>query len=139
VTDFDSRLHRLVRDLIDTMKARDGAGLAAIQIGEPQRVVVLDNDDDPPIVMVNPEITWRSGETAEAVEACLSFPGVAVKVLRDLDVRVKFDDEHGVLHELQAADDFFARAIQHELDHLDGRLLVDYGAPYPTAKPKKRK
>lgn len=124
---FDDALRALVEDLRDTMAAYEGVGLAANQIGVTQRVFVIDvkgeNEQRIRIAAVNPEITSRSGSDAEE-EGCLSIPGVWAEVTRPERVTLKAHDEHGQPIEVRA-DGMLARAIQHELDHLDGVLFVD--------------
>ncbi len=131
VTAFDDELQRLVADMHETMKAYRGIGLAANQVGVAQRVIVVDVpiDDETHAVhtLVNPEILERSGsETGE--EGCLSIPGIYEDVTRSLRVRVRGHDEHGQPVELDA-DGYLARAIQHEIDHIDGVLFVDRLSP----------
>lgn len=132
VTDFDTdELHRLVRDLVDTMRAADGAGLAAPQIGVDLQVVIFGSDavnprypDAPPVprtVLCNPVITPLSGETAEDWEGCLSVPGLRAVVPRWRHIRYTGVDVHGEPIEREARD-FHARVVQHECDHLQGVL-----------------
>ncbi|MFK7985677.1 MAG: peptide deformylase [Sandaracinaceae bacterium] len=129
VTDFGPELTKLVEDMAETMYAAPGVGLAATQIGEPVRVFVIDiatGEDDPSElrVFVNPEIVERRGEQTWE-EGCLSFPGVHEDVDRAEYVRVKALDENGTPFELEA-DGLLAVAIQHENDHLDGKLMIDH-------------
>src|SRR5437773_8287950 len=131
VTSFDDELRRLVADLRETMHAYHGVGLAANQVGVPQRVAVVDVplDDERRVAytLVNPEIVSRSGsESGE--EGCLSIPGIYDDVTRSLAVQVRAFDEHGQAFEL-SAEGYLARAIQHEIDHLDGVLFVDRLSP----------
>jgi peptide deformylase len=127
VTSFDDGLRELVEDLRDTMAAYEGVGLAANQIGVTRRVFVIDvrgeGEERTRIAVVNPVITSRSGSDAEE-EGCLSIPGVWAEVTRPERVTLQGKDEHGDPLEVQA-DGMLARAIQHELDHLDGVLFVD--------------
>jgi len=131
VTSFDDELRRLIVDLLETMRAYHGVGLAANQVGLPQRVavidVLLDDGQHATHTLVNPEIVSRSGsESGE--EGCLSIPGIYDDVTRSLEVRVRAHDEHGRPFELDA-EGYLARAIQHEIDHLDGVLFVDRLSP----------
>jgi peptide deformylase len=131
VAAFDDELRQLVDDMRETMHAYRGVGLAANQVGVAQRVAVVDVpiDDDTHAVftLVNPEIVSRSGsETGE--EGCLSIPGIYDDVPRSLRLRVHAFDEHGTEYELEA-EGYLARAIQHEIDHLDGVLFVDRLSP----------
>lgn len=130
VTAFDAELKKLVDDMAETMYAAPGVGLAAPQIGVSLRVFVLDvhaGDDDQPSdlrVFVNPEIVERNGEIVSE-EGCLSFPEVREDVARAERIKVRAQDVTGRAFELEV-DGFFAVAIQHEYDHLDGILLVDH-------------
>ncbi len=112
----------LVRDMIETMYAAEGVGLAAPQVGISQRIIVLDVGDGP-IAMINPEITAQEGTEID-VEGCLSIPGRHGYVKRWIQVTVQYLDEKGKPHRV-VADGLLARAIQHELDHLNGVLFVD--------------
>jgi peptide deformylase len=128
VTDFDDSLRTLVADLIETMHAAPGIGLAASQVGIDLRVAVVDlsaGEDPRQIhVFINPEIAQRRGQETD-VEGCLSLPGITDKVERPTFVRIKALDPEGSPFELEA-EDWLARAICHELDHLDGVLFVDH-------------
>ena len=124
---FDDALRSLVSDLYDTMAAYEGVGLAGNQIGVAQRVFVLDVKDDDEqhvrVAVVNPRITARSGKD-ENEEGCLSIPGIWGEVARPARVTLVGQDEHGAPLQIEAGG-MLARAIQHELDHLDGVLFVD--------------
>ncbi len=129
VTDFGPSLAKLVDDMAETMYAAPGVGLAATQIGEAVRVFVIDiatGEDEPSDlrVFVNPEILERNGEQVWE-EGCLSFPGVHEEIQRAERVRVRAQDVTGAFFELEA-DGLLAVAIQHENDHLDGKLMVDH-------------
>lgn len=125
VEEFDDALADLAREMVETMKAADGLGLAGPQVGVLLNIVVVSPDMQPgnERVLVNPEITesdgWEVGE-----EGCLSFPGIYVKIGRFHRVRARYRDLNGETRELEA-EGLLARAVQHELDHLEGRLLVD--------------
>ncbi|HJL17562.1 MAG TPA: peptide deformylase [Sandaracinaceae bacterium LLY-WYZ-13_1] len=129
VADFGPELEKLVEDMAETMYAAPGVGLAATQIGEPIRLFIVDvatGDDEPSDlrVFVNPEILERDGsQTWE--EGCLSFPGVHEEIDRAERVKVRAQDEKGETFELEA-DGLLAVAIQHENDHLDGKLMIDH-------------
>lgn len=120
----------LVKDLLDTLYAQNGVGLAAPQIGENYRVFVIDTSsgDEPlnPIVFINPKIIKKSGAFSSQ-EGCLSFPEVYTDVRRYLNVMVKAEDSHGRPFVMEAKDGcLLAKAIQHEFDHLDGILFIDH-------------
>lgn len=124
------KINDLVKDLLDTMYAQNGVGLAAPQIGENVRIFVIDvsSNDEPlnPIVFINPKIIKKSG-AIKSNEGCLSFPEAYTDVRRYKNVMVKATNEHGKPFVLEAKDGtLLARAIQHEFDHLDGILFIDH-------------
>lgn len=123
VTDFDRELARLARRMLRVMKDAPGIGLAAPQVGVLRRLIVYDVDDDPRVV-VNPVLAEFSAETEVMEEGCLSVPGVAVPVERPLAVRVRGADLEGRPLDFRA-EGLEARVIQHEVDHLDGVLILD--------------
>ena len=116
----------LADDLLETMYAAPGIGLAATQVGVDRRVCVIDVSEakNAPLVLVNPEILWREG-TEDSEEGCLSIPGVQEKVRRAARVGVRARDRDGAAFELEA-EGLLAVCIQHEVDHLDGRLFIDH-------------
>ena len=125
VRDFDKELRSLVKDLTETMIDAPGVGLAAPQIGLSQRLLVYRVGQDAPLVaLVNPQIEWSSGDEETLEEGCLSIPGVAVDVERPVHVRVRAQDETGAERVVEASG-LEARVIQHEIDHLDGVLILD--------------
>jgi peptide deformylase len=127
-------IRRLVADMADTMYAANGAGLAAIQVGRPEQIYIVDaaiaggREEDPPIAFINPEIVWLSDETETKDEGCLSFPTIYVPVKRALRARIRALDLNGQPFEVEG-EGLYARAMQHEGDHLTGRLLVDFVGP----------
>ncbi len=122
VIHFDRKLAKLLDDLHDTMVASEGIGIAAPQIGESVRVAVVDlGEGDDIIEMVNPVVTAIGGKEIE-VEGCLSFPGLYGEVERPFFVRIEAQERDGSLYELEA-EDYEARAILHEIDHLNGILF----------------
>jgi len=131
---IDDDVRALVGDMVETMYAANGAGLAAIQIGSELRAFVIDGhvaggaEDAPARVFLNPELIWLSDETEVAEEGCLSFPGVFVPVKRALKARCRALDLSGNPFEIEG-EGLFARALQHEIDHLNGRLLIDMVGP----------
>ncbi|MBC8133307.1 MAG: peptide deformylase, partial [Deltaproteobacteria bacterium] len=134
VTTFGDDLRQLVTDMSETMYAANGAGLAAIQVGVPVRLFIVDGpvaggaDDAPPKVFINPEIVSLSDEAQTGDEGCLSFPGIYVPVKRGMRARVRAFDVDGNVFETEGQE-LFARALQHENDHLIGRLLIDQCGP----------
>jgi peptide deformylase len=130
VTAFDDKLRALVADMLETMYESQGVGLAATQVDVHQRLVVMDTTDErnQPTVLVNPEITWFSEERMKGEEGCLSVPGIYDGVERAVAVTVKAADEHGKVREL-SAEGLMAVCVQHELDHLMGKVFVEYLSP----------
>jgi peptide deformylase len=127
-------IRRLCADLADTMFAANGAGIAAIQVGAKERIYLVDaavaggREEDPPIVFINPELVSLSEEAQTADEGCLSFPGIFVPIKRSLRARVRAMSLDGEMFELER-EGLCARAFQHETDHLNGKLLVDFVGP----------
>ena len=125
----DGSVRQLLDDMLETMYNAPGIGLAGPQVGISKRVIVMDCSDDDerpnPIRMVNPEITERSEEIATQEEGCLSVPGYHGDVARPVEVKVRYIDENGKKREM-TADGLLATCIQHEVDHLDGVLFIDY-------------
>jgi peptide deformylase len=125
----DDRIRRLLDDMLETMYAAPGIGLAAPQVGEALRVVVVDiaqkDGVRAPLRMVNPEIIWASEDEVPYEEGCLSLPEHYADVTRPRQVRVRYLDETGATHELEA-EGLLAVCVQHELDHLEGTLFVDH-------------
>lgn len=134
----DAHVRRLADHLLETMYAAPGIGLAATQVGREERVFVLDisEEHDTPRVFINPEILERSGES-ETEEGCLSIPGVYEPVVRAARVRARALDREGEPFELEA-EGLLAVCIQHELDHLDGKLFIDYLSPLKRSRIKKK-
>jgi peptide deformylase len=129
VPDVDSKLRRFMTDMVETMYAENGIGLAAIQVGVPKRVAVIDLDpggaNSKPIYIVNPRIVEASGELSTYHEGCLSVPEVWDDVKRPATLTVEYTDEHGRLQTVKA-DGLFATCLQHEIDHINGLLFIDH-------------
>ena len=125
----DSEVKTLLNDMLETMYEAPGIGLAAVQIGIPKRIVVIDISKDEnkkdPIYFVNPELTWQSKEKSTYEEGCLSIPDQFAKVDRPEKCTVKFLDYNGNPKEIKA-EGLLATCIQHEIDHLNGVLFIDY-------------
>lgn len=128
VEEFDDRLRKLASNMVETMHAAPGVGLAAPQVGSDLRLAVVDisvgEDPSQLMVLVNPEIVRREGMETD-VEGCLSLPGITDKVDRPIAILVRAQDLTGKPFELEAVD-YFARAICHEVDHLEGILFTDH-------------
>lgn len=129
VTHIDSSIKALVKDMLETMRDENGIGLAATQVDVHKRVVVLDVSEkqDNPQIFINPKITYMEGTTISE-EGCLSVPNNYAKVERAEKITVTALDENGLSFTLDA-EDLLAICIQHELDHLQGKLFVDYLSP----------
>jgi peptide deformylase len=131
VEQFDARLAEEAEAMVDTMFRERGIGLAGPQVGMTKRIIVAlemkdpDDDNADPLVLVNPEVIQQSKETWEFEEGCLSIPGVVSRVVRSEEAVVRYQDVEGNEHTVKARG-MFARVLLHEIDHLDGRLFVDY-------------
>lgn len=122
VTELTSRILELIDDMVDTMYDADGVGLAAPQVGVRKRIAVIDVGEGP-VVLINPEIIYTEGEQT-GMEGCLSVPGKAGQVTRPMKVKVKTRNEAFEWVEIEG-EELFARALVHEIEHLDGILYVD--------------
>lgn len=128
---FDDELKRFVADMTETMYAANGAGLAAIQVGDSRRIFIVEGEvaggepTAPPVVFINPEIEWLSDDSQTGDEGCLSFPTIFVPVKRALRARVRALDVDGQPF-VAEGEGLYARAMQHEQDHLENRLLIDH-------------
>jgi peptide deformylase len=123
VTQFDASLHRLLDDMLETMRDAPGIGLAANQIGVPLQVAVIELEDTV-TELINPQIVRSSGEIVDW-EGCLSIPGFVAEITRAAKVTVKARDRNGKEFRVKG-EELFARALQHEIDHLNGVLYIDY-------------
>jgi peptide deformylase len=133
VTEFGAELRQLADDMLATMYDAPGIGLAAPQVGVGKRLLVMDcvkNPDLPPrpMVLVNPEIVWASDALSTSEEGCLSIPDVYNDVTRPVEVKVRWTGVDGSAQEEQFAG-LWATCVQHEIDHLNGRLFIDYLTP----------
>ena len=129
VDSVDAATRRLIDDMIDSMYEADGIGLAAVQIGLPLRVIVMDLDQKDgkknPRAFINPVITWRSDEVATFEEGCLSVPEIWEDVERAARIKAEFVDRDGNMQLLEA-EGLLATCLQHEMDHLEGVLFIDH-------------
>lgn len=130
VENVDDEVRQLVDDMLETMYAAPGIGLAATQVDVHRRVIVIDvsEDQSTPLVLINPEVTPLGDEREPMQEGCLSIPEYYAEVPRALRVKLKAQGHDGEPYELEA-DGLLAHCIQHELDHLEGVLFVDYLSP----------
>jgi peptide deformylase len=125
VKNVDESVRRLMDDMLETMHAANGIGLAAPQVGDKRRVIVVDEDAEPdPVQMANPELLWVSDEMLNQEEGCLSLPEHYAEVERHNAIHVRYLDYQSEIREREVAG-VLATCIQHEMDHLDGILFVD--------------
>jgi len=139
VTRFDDRLRRLIQDMAQTMYAAPGVGLAATQVDVHERLLVVDVSEtkDQLHVLINPEVAWASEEQIECEEGCLSVPGVYDAVTRPAKVRVRAQNADGTPYELEC-EGLLAVCVQHEMDHLVGKVFVEYLSPLKQDRIKTR-
>ncbi|MDH3737936.1 MAG: peptide deformylase [Alphaproteobacteria bacterium] len=132
VETVDQSVRDFMRDMLETMYAAPGIGLSAPQVGDTRRIIVCDvareGEDPQPIQLVNPEIVSASDDIRLAEEGCLSLPDHFAEVERPSEVRIRYLDENGKTQEMDA-DGLLAACVQHEMDHLEGILFVDYLSP----------
>jgi len=132
VAQVDDRIRGLLEDMLETMYACDGIGLAANQVGLLERLAVMDvsaqGEKPAPFKMVNPEIIWLSEEKQAVTQGCLSIPGYSAEVKRPRALKLRYLDEHGQQQQLEA-EGWMAECIQHEIDHLNGILYIDHLSP----------
>jgi peptide deformylase len=130
VGEVTPEVRALMEDMLETMYAAPGIGLAAVQVGVLKRIVVMDlareGEDRQPRRFIDPEITWRSAELSTYEEGCLSIPEIFDEVERPAKVRFDYTDEHGARIRGEEAEGLFATCIQHEIDHCDGVLFLDH-------------
>jgi peptide deformylase len=139
----DESVVALYQDLVDTMYAENGLGIAALQLGDPRRMFIVEpklaggEPTDPPLCFINPEVVWTSDDDQDSEEGCLSFPEIYIKVKRPMRARVRATGINGRLFEVEG-DALFARCLLHENDHLTGKLLVDFVGPLKRQMIKKK-
>jgi peptide deformylase len=134
ITAIDDSVRALYQDLVDSMYAESGLGIASLQIGDPRKMFIVEPklagkaETDPPVAFINPEVLWTSEEQQDSEEGCLSFPEIYLKVKRPLRARVRAMGLDGKMFELEG-EGLLARCLLHENDHLTGKLLVDFVGP----------
>jgi peptide deformylase len=131
VGEITTEIARLAEDMLETMYDAPGIGLAAPQVGVTKRVIVMDciKEGDPePMALINPEVIWSSEDLSTYEEGCLSIPEQYADVKRPAEVKVRWTDLAGLVQERQFAG-LWATCVQHEIDHLDGKLFIDYLGP----------
>jgi peptide deformylase len=127
VTEVNDELRKLIADMFETMYAAEGIGLAAPQVGRSERLAVVDVEGKK-YTLINPEIVSRTGAVEKAEEGCLSIPDIYGDIDRPPDVTIRALDENGNQYEA-SANELLGRCFQHEIDHLDGKLFIDYLSP----------
>ncbi len=134
---FDARLQQTIDDMLETMYDGKGIGRAATQVDVHERLIVIDvsEERDQPLVLINPEITWSSDTRTKGDEGCLSVPGIYDGVERATAVKVKALDRHGKEQVIEATE-LLAICIQHEMDHLMGKVFVEYLSPLKQGRIK---
>jgi len=139
----DPSVRELYQDLVDSMYAENGLGIAALQLGDPRRMFIVEpklagkEPTDPPVAFINPEVLWTSEEQQDSEEGCLSFPEIYVKVKRPMRCRVRALGLDGQPFEIEG-EALLARCLLHENDHLTGKLLVDFVGPLKRQMIKKK-
>ena len=137
----DDSTRKLLDDMLQTMYNAPGIGLAAVQIGILKRIVVIDvskkEEEKKPLFLINPEIKFKSKKTSFYEEGCLSLPGYFAEIERPAECNVEFIDYYGKKKELKA-DGLLSTCIQHEIDHLEGKLMVDYLSPLKRDRIRKK-
>ena len=139
VVAVDARLQALIADMLDTMYDAKGIGLAATQVDRHERLIVIDvsEERDAPLVLINPELVWTSSDTHLNEEGCLSVPGIYDGVTRFDAIKVSAMDGEGKTRTIEA-DGLLAVCIQHEMDHLKGKVFVEYLSPLKRDRIKKK-
>ena len=143
VTTIDDSVRELYRDLCDSMYAENGLGIAALQLGDPRRMFIVEPklagrpETDPPLAFINPEVIETSEEQQDSEEGCLSFPDIYIKVKRPMRCKVRAMGLDGAMFEIEG-EALFARCMLHENDHLTGKLLVDFVGPLKRQMIKKK-
>lgn len=140
---IETSVLELYQDLVDSMYAENGLGIAALQLGDPRRMFIVEpklagkEATDPPLAFINPEVIWTSEEQQDSEEGCLSFPEIYVKVKRPMRARVRAKGLDGQMFEFEG-EGLLARCLLHENDHLTGKLLVDFVGPLKRQMIKKK-
>ena len=143
VAAVDASVRALYQDLVDSMYAENGLGIAALQLGDPRRMFIVEPrlagrpETDPPLAFINPEVIETSDEQQDSEEGCLSFPEIYIKVKRPMRCKIRAMGLDGALFEIEG-EALFARCLLHENDHLTGKLLVDFVGPLKRQMIKKK-
>ena len=143
ITTVDASVRALYQDLVDSMYAENGLGIAALQLGDPRRMFIVEPrlagrpETDPPLAFINPEVIETSDEQQDSEEGCLSFPEIYIKVKRPMRCKIRATGLDGAVFEIEG-EALFARCMLHENDHLTGKLLVDFVGPLKRQMIKKK-
>src|SRR5512138_3302728 len=143
ITAVDDSVRALYQDLVDSMYSENGLGIAALQLGDPRRMFIVEpklagkEPTDQPVAFINPEVLWTSDEQQDSEEGCLSFPEIYIKVKRPMRCRVRAFGLDGKPFEIEG-EALLARCLLHENDHLTGKLLVDFVGPLKRQMIKKK-
>ncbi|HEY4056729.1 MAG TPA: peptide deformylase [Kofleriaceae bacterium] len=143
ITTIDDSVRELYQDLVDSMYAENGLGIAALQLGDPRRMFIVEpklaglTETDKPVAFINPEVVLVSDEQQDSEEGCLSFPEIYIKVKRPMRAKVRAMGLDGKTFEMEG-EALMARCMLHELDHLTGKLLVDFVGPLKRTMIKKK-
>ena len=137
VANIDERIRTLVADMLETMYEAKGVGLAATQVDVHERLLVMDVSDErnEPLVVINPRVVWTSDEVVLGDEGCLSVPGFSGDVERYAEIHIEYENELGDTHKLEATE-LLAVCVQHEMDHLIGKVYVEYLSPLKRGRIK---
>lgn len=130
VKEINEKIKTLIKDLTETMYADTGLGISAIQVGQPERIFIVDGkviNQEEPLIFINPKITKYGDEKITEQEGCLSFDNIFINIKRSKEIKIEYQKESGELAVLEAKD-LLARVIQHEYDHLNGKLLIDHAS-----------
>jgi len=143
ITAIDDSVRALYQDLVDSMYAENGLGIASLQLGDPRKMFIVEPklagrpETEPPVAFLNPEVTWVSEEQQDSEEGCLSFPDIYIKVKRPMRCKVRAMGLDGQMFEVEG-EALLARCLLHENDHLTGKLLVDFVGPLKRTMIKKK-
>lgn len=143
IATVDASVRALYQDLVDSMYAENGLGIAALQLGDPRRMFIVEPrlagrlESDPPLAFINPDVIETSEEQQDSDEGCLSFPEIYIKVKRPMRCKIRAMGLDGALFEIEG-EALFARCLLHEHDHLTGKLLVDFVGPLKRQMIKKK-
>ncbi len=137
VAHIDARIQQLATDMLETMYEAKGVGLAATQVDVHERLLVMDVSEarDQPLVVINPRVIWKSETMMTGDEGCLSVPGFSGDVPRHTQIHIECENEQGNTYTIEA-DELMAVCIQHEMDHLNGKVYVDYLSPLKRGRIK---